>query len=593
MIILRYFSGRAYQGDRSSMPFQGSGPTTAGGNVYAGHWMYLAGTTTTETMTSDVMTVHVADAGRIVAGQYAVVYDSLPGRFVNAEHVKVVSVDESATLVMFETRGYKSSATIHPAGSIIATHAVGAGGLGTPPPPENWGYNQSVLCPEDANGKQLSAVMADWLAVNLNVDPRTGDQLDVFDGLLLDGDVHSLVADSLPYDADDDLTADQGVVGGTNVWGVGLEALYAGLRAGLTPRLVVGGASTSRGFATLNGTQMEGFPNNALVRHDRLDQKLAAYSDHLHHGEIGPLYTEAFNKSPTLLYPGGADATSNAPFRLAFGMALLEDGYFGTKFGDWWDEFAVDVIPGSPTYGYAIEEDPLDESRIREHRLWLGWPLGARTRIYDPKEFRPSVSLVENGGFENGISGWTSTNVLLSHETRQRNVFRGTGSLHVSKQLVPDPYGSTSSVMGPPVTLIAGAEYTVCFAAKSSKTREIPVLLGANLQTFLTRPRWSRRVMTFKAEASGDYPLTFLVGAENSDLWLDSIFVFAANADVFRRDFDHGTVVVNATSRTRTIDLGGTFQRIFGRQDPINDGGVLTDVTLASHDTAILVRPSP
>jgi hypothetical protein len=51
-------------------------------------------------------------------------------------------------------------------------------------------------------------------------------------------------------------------------------------------------------------------------------------------------------------------------------------------------------------------------------------------------------------------------------------------------------------------------------------------------------------------------------------------------------------VVVNATPSSRTVDLGGTFQRIRGTgQDPINDGASLTQVTLAPYDATILVRP--
>ncbi|QYN34467.1 putative glycoside hydrolase family 15 protein [Pseudonocardia sp. DSM 110487] len=61
--------------------------------------------------------------------------------------------------------------------------------------------------------------------------------------------------------------------------------------------------------------------------------------------------------------------------------------------------------------------------------------------------------------------------------------------------------------------------------------------------------------------------------------------------DVVRRDFDHGIVLNNAGPVAQTVDLGGTFRRLTGRQDPAtNDGSLATSVTLPPRDGLVLLR---
>ncbi|PJA45361.1 hypothetical protein CO174_03490 [Candidatus Uhrbacteria bacterium CG_4_9_14_3_um_filter_50_9] len=61
---------------------------------------------------------------------------------------------------------------------------------------------------------------------------------------------------------------------------------------------------------------------------------------------------------------------------------------------------------------------------------------------------------------------------------------------------------------------------------------------------------------------------------------------------VWQRDFEEGKVIVNATSSTQTIELGGEFEKIHGTQDPsFNDGSIIYEVTLESQDGIVLLRP--
>lgn len=61
---------------------------------------------------------------------------------------------------------------------------------------------------------------------------------------------------------------------------------------------------------------------------------------------------------------------------------------------------------------------------------------------------------------------------------------------------------------------------------------------------------------------------------------------------VWRRDFQHGTVLVNSTKETKTVDLDADFERLHGRQDPsVNNGEISSVVTIPPQDGLILLRP--
>jgi hypothetical protein len=60
---------------------------------------------------------------------------------------------------------------------------------------------------------------------------------------------------------------------------------------------------------------------------------------------------------------------------------------------------------------------------------------------------------------------------------------------------------------------------------------------------------------------------------------------------VYRRDFQNGIAINNSSDNPQTIQLGGTFRKIKGTQDPtLNDGSVVTSVTVPANDGIILLR---
>lgn len=61
--------------------------------------------------------------------------------------------------------------------------------------------------------------------------------------------------------------------------------------------------------------------------------------------------------------------------------------------------------------------------------------------------------------------------------------------------------------------------------------------------------------------------------------------------DVWRRDFEHGTSIVNSTNIPKTVDLGGDFEKLRGTQDPIvNDGSIVSQVSLNARDGLVLLK---
>jgi len=138
---------------------------------------------------------------------------------------------------------------------------------------------------------------------------------------------------------------------------------------------------------------------------------------------------------------------------------------------------------------------------------------------------------------------------------------------------------------------VAGREYTFVFSARATEPREISATSGNHAERFLLGEDWQRFVVTFTADTTGSFRTNFNVGQENTPVWIDSVYLFEGNASVFRRDFDNGIVVVNATPERKTIPLGGTFQRIRGTQDSFNNGASSNRITLSAFNAAVLVKP--
>jgi len=603
-MLLRHISARAYQNFNanfcrisSGLAFETSpqvsqgGPESSGCGIYAGHWLYRAGTRTNHSITAQATTVKVADPGKLVAGQYVVIYDAPVGSFNNAEHARVISVNNATGTVTFNKRGFKSMARARASGAIIATHLRGQG-----PEDELWAFNFSTQSPTDANGETFSSFFAKWLKKNWD---RYGDGERTtanLAGILFDADMYFEI-NSAQADYNNDLVVDHGISGsGVNWQGEGLDQFYARTRSLLPTIHIVSGLHDARGYTSNNGIQLENwldFGNGDFNPNPRYTQLNSMFTTYIYNmGERGtqPL-AHNLTKTPTRQYRSGTQAGSNAPFRLGLALTLMDAGYFGTHanvVGDaWWDEYAVDVNRGSQNFGKAIDKTNL--TAVRANKGWLGRPLGKFTRVYNQADFAPARTLLANGSFEGGINSWSSNNATVSSSS---NAVEGSKALHVSQMssFKGSPAGAT--VRSEPIRLTAGTEYTVSFMARASKSRELRVTLGSLNEKIPVGNNWRRYVLSFRQNGNQNIALNLQVGRENTAIWFDSMFVFEKSANVFRRDFQNGVVLANASSLPKTIELNGTFRKISGRQDPaINNGASVTKVTLAAYDGVLLVRP--
>ena len=600
-----HVSPRAYQNFNSSyckigagMAFESSGTTTQGGppsrgcSIYAGHWLYKAGSALTQSINSTTTSLSVADASNFQAGQYIVIYNAPAGSFNNAEHAKITAKNNATNTLTLASRGYKSTAQSHSSGSIVAQHVLGQGTDG-----RNWSYNLSSQSPTDANGKTLPQAMADWHAANISKD-RDANPVSVrVDGIQFDADFYDELKDK-NSDTNNDGVTDHGLSAtGVNWWGEGVEIFYTAMRNRFADKIIVSGNRRARGFNTLNGTQMEAFPayNRTLPipTFNDIDAQISRYSFYLHNNKKDPLHTHNLNKTPTTVYPEGHSNTGNSIFRLGLGLTLMDEGYYGhensaTHPDPWYDEFAVNVTPGSASYGVATPSNPNNEAALRANLGWLGNPYGERRRIFDHSAFNINQSLLSSGSFDNNINGWSGLYVNVNRDTSVKK--DGSAGIHVSTMTSYQVELNQAKLKGPKVDLVKDTQYSLVFSARSTSEREFTAGVGAQINRFIVGPDWRRFIYTFTAEKTANLPVAFGVGREKQPMWFDSVYLFEGNANVFRRDFENGTVIVNATPSVRTFNLGEDYQRISGTQDPINNGAEVTNVTIDPWDAAILVR---
>ena len=604
-MLLRHISARAYQGFNANfcrisdgVAFESTGPVTQGGpesagcDFFAGHWLYMAGTTLAEPMSAQAGSVRVSDPTRLIAGQYVVIYDAPAGSFKNAEHAKVTAVDNATGNVSLTKRGFKSTARARAAGAVIATHIRGQG-----PEPLLWAFNMSAECPTDGNGETFGSFYAKWLAKNYD---RSGDGTRTtakVAGILFDADKYFELTDA-NADYNNDLIVDNGIsADGVNWLGVGLDQFYSATRAKLPALHILTGVHDGRGYASNNGAQLETWidvgngdftPN---PKYEQLNSMFAYYLFNMAERDVRPPLVHNLTKTPTAQYPGDTQANSNAPFRLALALTLMENGYFGTHSNQasdgWWDEFAVDVQSGSPNYGAAA--DATDLVAVDASKGWLGRPTGEFARVYEAANFAPAKSLLPNGGIEDGVGEWSGVNTTVSATA---DAFEGETALKASKMTTFNASPSATLVKSERLSLTAGKEYTVAFAARAGSRRDIRVSLGAFNDKFPIGENWRRYVASFRQGADATSTLRFQIGREDTGIWFDSIYVFEGSANVFRRDFENGIVLANATPLAKTIALDGQFLKISGMQDPlVNDGSVVTELTLQPYDGILLVRP--
>ena len=244
---------------------------------------------------------------------------------------------------------------------------------------------------------------------------------------------------------------------------------------------------------------------------------------------------------------------------MRFGLAttLMNDGYFYFDFGD----------AGVPVDWWYDEYD-----------FHLGYPLAPAS----PLSPENSVNLLSNGGFEQGLRGWT----LLVNNSNAARATAGTDTA-ISAEGASSVRLAISAVDGANshidleqgnLSFSAGTTYRLQFWARADTTRALtvssqggpPGFPSYGLPTeFTIGSNWGLYTASFLAPATAtDGRIEFLAGDQAGNVWIDGVQLSQVSTQVYRRDFTLGVALVNGTSAPQTISLESGLQRFSGGQAP-------------------------
>ena len=150
-----------------------------------------------------------------------------------------------------------------------------------------------------------------------------------------------------------------------------------------------------------------------------------------------------------------------------------------------------------------------------------------------------------------------------------------------------------------PVSVISGHGYSLRFWARASVAQEISLHLYSTSCPYVrclsdTRvaltTTWQPYEISFTASGTAVAAgLNFFVTVPGT-VWLDDVSLREGDTAVYRRDFDSGVVVLNYTNTTRTVDLGGSFQRLSIPGSSVYDGATVTSEVVPPSDGRIFLR---
>ena len=250
------------------------------------------------------------------------------------------------------------------------------------------------------------------------------------------------------------------------------------------------------------------------------------------------------------------------PF-VRFGLAftLLNDGYFAHEFGDTW-------------HGNDWWYDELDHE--------LGQACGPAERV--PIGTPSTDDLLDNGDFEAPLEGsWSlwaddSTGAAATVARDTADVHGGGGAARIDIGNPGDGTGWRISFSQSDRAIVAGTIYDLSFWARADAAHELTVGLqkgepdwrnyGLWREVTLS-PEWQRFEVTFEAEeTASDGRFQFAVGTRAGTVRLDDVRIVEHPADVFRRTFQHGLVLLNGTRERQTVAVETGYSRLLGDEAP-------------------------
>ena len=385
---------------------------------------------------------------------------------------------------------------------------------------------------------------------------------------------HDIYGNPVQIDADGDGVADDPAVLDA-AWKAGVFRELQTFRQ-LMPNAIVSGHSIDiyePGISTLfNGLSIGFWTSDVLEGRMSFTTLLTRYNDWLSRA-VSPTAT-MIESSPMAQISYGYDyspgqhipastlefARTYYPYvRFGLGLTLLNDGYFAHEFGDTW-------------HGNDWWYDELDFN--------LGYPLGPAQRV--DLGIPGGTNLVVNPGFESAIASpwgfWAASGCALTITRQTTNAAVGSDCARLD---VAQTDGADWQVEFTQYnrSLVQSKTYDLTFWARASAPRFITVNSQKAspdwrnyglLQRLAISSDWQQYTVTFSAnETVSDARLQFLVGETNGTVWLDDVVLKQSPPQVFRRDFNRGVMLLNASRQAVEVNVEPGFHRLTGTQAPM------------------------
>jgi hypothetical protein len=376
-------------------------------------------------------------------------------------------------------------------------------------------------------------------------------------------------------------------------WSEACDVLAARLRADAGASFtLVGNCASSAEHAFYNGWMRENFPNQqGGTWHSNMLGDVSArgyFRDDLDY-RPPPKNWVLSEADPT----AGQQYSAYNAGKVRYGLASAALGEGVHAFGPgrsvlvapyqqwWYDEYAVDLATGRSS-----------DSQV--HAGWLGQPQGpARTMLWP----NPNPNVITNPGFETDVTtGWTFASFAPAVATISRDVVSpavGSASAKISVATASTVEWYVHLTSTAQQSMQAWTSYSATFWARANPPRRIHVLGGnSGGHAYVdVDGTWRQYQVVLRPTTTIMASLSFFLGLQTGDLWLDDVHFQRGASNVWRRDFQNGIVLVNPTELAMNVLLETEFRRILGTRTPaVNTGALSNSATVGAYDALFLLR---
>ncbi len=558
-------------------------------------------------------TVFYVDA--VTASAYGNTYDLfIPGdtALIGDESVLIQSVD-SGTNSLTVQRGYIRPASTHDAGTRIAAHISFW--------PHTWVLNLSTDCPEatvdpEHPNETWSEYQARRAAELVSDSTWSGVVLDRAKSNISELIGNTDLSTARTIDPDNSNTLLNGYANFDLAWNKGLLELEQNLRNASGDDKIIYVSQETPNYSLLNGSYLEAFPDDngaygstswkEMAFGPRLEGSYFEWLERARQPNLTMIETYQDDSRPNPAGDGSyINLCNEAGFtpnyqKMRYGLttALLNDGFYSYEMNTnghgalcllWFDEY----------------------DNAGSGRGYLGLPLNSAYQAIDSLS---TENLVKGGTMDsldhNGypwylyVDSGPGYEASVNVDTADKHAGEASARIDITQTQTGSDWQIQFSYQ--PFTLQQDKDYTLTFWAKADKERSAMVWAhhyeeGVGWKSDLSfdninlTSEWEKYILSTTALNNvNSSQLVFGLAQATGSVWLDDVQLQEGSLDVYRRDFDDGVALVNASQITQTVSLGKTYQKIYGSQDPsINNGNLINTVTLPPHDGIIVVEPYP